>query len=111
MKLNKVFKTLNLELKTDDKALTQEVTGVYVSDLLSDVMANAKIGNLWLTLQVHQNIMAVASLKELSGVLLVNNRQPETETIKKANEEGIPILVADCPAFELSGELFNLMDK
>lgn len=89
--------------------MTQEVTGGYVSDLLSDVIANAKAGNLWVTLQVHPNIVAVASLKELSGIVLVNSRQPEVETLDRANEEGIPILTTERRTFDLVGELYKLV--
>ena len=81
-----------------------------MSDLLSDVIANAKAGDVWVTLQVHPNIVAVAALKELSGIVLVNGRQPEVETLDRANEEGIPILITEMPAFELVGELYKLIE-
>ncbi|MEW6215969.1 MAG: serine kinase, partial [Nitrospirota bacterium] len=90
MKLQEIVDSLSLEVKTASSNLTREVTGGYVSDLLSDVIANSKEGNIWVTLQTHQNIVAVATLKELSGIILVNNRNPDTETSKKAEREGIP---------------------
>ena len=111
MKLENIATTLGLEVKTVERELTQEVTGAYVSDLLSDVMANARKGDLWVTLQTHPNIVAVALLTELSGIVLVNSRQPEKETLKKANEEGIPILTSEMPTFELAGKLYNLLAK
>lgn len=109
MKLEAIAKALNLELVTSIGDLSGDVTGAYVSDLLSDVIANANAGDLWLTLQGHPNVVAVASLKDLSGIVLVNNRQPEEETLTKANEEGIPTFSSPRPAFELAGELYNLM--
>ncbi|MFZ6016771.1 MAG: serine kinase [Nitrospirota bacterium] len=108
MKLQEIVDSLSLEVKTASSNLTREVTGGYVSDLLSDVIANSKEGNIWVTLQTHQNIVAVATLKELSGIILVNNRNPDTETSKKAEEEGIPIMVSPLPAFELVGKLYNM---
>ena len=90
--------------------MTREVTGGCASDLLSDVIANAKAGSLWVTLQVHPNIVAVASLKELSGIVLVNSRQPEVETLDRANQEGIPILTTERRTFELVGELYQLIE-
>ncbi|MFH1097017.1 MAG: serine kinase [Candidatus Desantisbacteria bacterium] len=75
---------------------------------MSDVIAHAQRGNVWITLQVHQNIVAVAVLKELSGIILVNNRQPAEDTLEKAKQEGITILVSQLPAFELAGKLYQL---
>jgi len=111
MTLESITKTLSLKMITVDQNLSHEITGAYVSDLLSDVMANAKEGDLWVTLQGHPNIVAVATLKDLSGIVLVNNRQPEEETVRKANEEGIPIFSTDKPAFEVAGELYMLIKE
>jgi hypothetical protein len=108
MKLQEIVDGLSLEVKTASSNLTREVTGGYVSDLLSDVIANSKEGNVWITLQIHQNIVAVATLKELSGIILVNNRNPDAETLKKAEDEGIPIMASPLPAFELVGKLYTL---
>lgn len=108
MKLQEIVDILSLVVRTASSNLTREVTGGYVSDLLSDVMANSKEGNVWITLQTHQNIVAVATLKDLSGIILVNNRNPDPETLKKAEDQGMPILVSSLPAFELVGKLYNL---
>jgi len=106
--LKTIIDTLLLEVKCTGGGFQTEVTGAYVSDLLSDVIANAQAGELWLTLQIHPNIVAVAVLKELSGIILVNNRQPDEDTLKKAEQEGIPILVSRLTAFVLAGRLFKL---
>lgn len=108
MNLQKIASLLNLTIKSSSSDLTQEITGGYVSDLLSDVIANAQKGNIWITLQVHQNIVAVAVLKELAGIILVNNRQPAEDTLEKARQEGIAVLVSQLPAFELAGRLYQL---
>jgi hypothetical protein len=108
MKLQELVDTLSLEVKTASSHLTNEVTGGYVSDLLSDVMGNSKEGNVWITLQTHQNIVAVATLKDLSGIIIVNNRAPDADTLGKAEEKGIPILVSSLPAFEVVGRLYTL---
>jgi hypothetical protein len=108
MKLKEVVDALSLEVKTPGVDLDREVTGGYVSDLLSDVIGNAKEGFLWVTLQVHLNIVAVASLKGLSGIVLVNNRAPEAETLKKALAENVPVFTSSLPTFELVGRLYSL---
>jgi len=108
MKIKEIVERLNLKVKSGENRLDNEITGGYASDLLSDVLANSKEGNIWITLQIHQNIVAVASAKELSGIIIVNGREPEEETIKKAKEEDIPIMVSQLPTFELIGKLYTL---
>lgn len=108
MKLKDIVESLSLSVITGKGLLDREIRGGYCSDLLSDVLANAKKGNVWITLQVHQNIIAVCSMKELSGIILVNNRMPDADTLKKAEEENVPILVSSLPAFELAGRLYQL---
>lgn len=100
---------LNLEVKSAAGNLRKNITGGYTGDLLSDVMANAQEGNIWITRQVHQNIVAVASLKDIAGIILVNSSQPAPDTLEKAVRENIPILVSRMSAYELSGNIFNLL--
>lgn len=108
MKLFELKEKLGLQVKTGENKLNTEISGGYVSDLLSDVIANAEKGNIWVTLQVHVNIVAVAVLKELAAIVIVQNREPNEETLKKANEENIPILTSSLSAFELVGKIYSL---
>lgn len=108
MKLKEIIKELALKVVTASGNLDKEVNSGYASDLLSDVIANSKSGDIWITLQVHQNIVAVASMKNLAGIILVNSREPEKDTIKKADEENIPIMVSGLSAFEVIGKLYAL---
>jgi hypothetical protein len=109
MKIEKIVQTLGLEVRCGKDYLSKEVTGGYTGDLLSDVMGNSKDGYIWITRQVHQNIVAVASLKEHAGIILINSCQPTQETLEKAEAEKIPIMVSDLPAFEISGKIYNLL--
>jgi hypothetical protein len=108
MTLNDLVKELGLEVRAGGSALETEVRGGYASDLLSDVIAHGQPGDLWVTLQRHQNIVAVASLKRLAGIVLVNGREPEADTLQKAGAEGVPLLVSALPTFELVGRLHDL---
>lgn len=108
LELKKVVNELNLEVVIESIDLEREVTGGYCSDLLSNVMGNAEPGNLWITIQTHQNIIAVASLIELSGVIIACSSELEKETISKAKEEKIPLFVTDAPIYEIAGQLYNL---
>jgi hypothetical protein len=108
VKLTELVHKLNLDARSARGNLDREVTGGYASDLLSDVLANSEPGDLWITLQIHQNIVAVASMKDLAGIILVNGREPEQDTIEKAEEENIAIMVTELPTFELVGRLYGL---
>jgi predicted methyltransferase len=108
VKLAKIVEKLSLAVRTGSENLDTEVTAGYSSDLMSDVIAHARAGSLWITLQIHQNIVAVASMNELAGIVLVNGREPEEETIAKAEAEGLPIMVTQLPNFELAGRLYSL---
>ena len=84
------------------------VKGGYASDLLSDVIANAQDGDVWVTLQRHVNIVAVAHLKGLATIVLVNGRAPESDTIARAADEHLPIVTTPLEAFDVAGRLYGL---
>ena len=108
MKLDEIIKACNLQIACGNRLSDRDVTGGYASDLLSDVMANSRKGDIWITLQVHPNIVAVAKLKEIIGIIMINGRKPEKETITKAQAEGLPIMTTDMPAFEIIGKLYGM---
>lgn len=111
MDLESIVKALNLKVRTGGDKLQTEVRGGYAGDLLSDVMGNSREGNIWVTRQVHQNIVAVASLKEHAGIVLVQGCEPAQDTLEKAVKEGIPIMVSDLPSFEVIGRIYHLLNK
>jgi len=108
MQIREIVEKLNLEAKCTAENLKRQIRGGYASDLLSDVIANSKKDNIWITLQIHENIVGVASLVELAGILIINGREPDETVIQKAAEENIPILLTKLPAFEIVGKLYNL---
>ncbi len=109
MTLKELIDTLHLEVKFGEDFLDREVSGGYTSDLLSDVMAKASEGDVWITIQTHQNVVAVASLLGLSAVIMSNGLQPESSTLEKAVKAEVPILTSEWPSFELSGKIFALL--
>jgi predicted transcriptional regulator len=72
-------------------------------------MANSHSGNLWITLQTHVNVVAVATMTHLSGIIIVNGRSPDSETLKKASSERIPLLLTKKSAFEVAGKLYQIL--
>lgn len=108
IKLSDIALSLGLTVSAGSRDLGKTVAGAYVSDLLSDVIANAKDGDLWVTLQLHQNIVAVAFLNNLAGIVIVNGRKPEEATIQKAQEQGVVLMCSLSPAYEVAGRLYEL---
>jgi hypothetical protein len=88
-------------------AAGRDVRGGYASDLLSDVMANAQDGDAWITMQRHVNTVAVAQLKNLAAIVIVNGRQPELDMVARAAEHEVAIVTTPLSAFEAGGRLFE----
>ncbi len=107
MRLSDLVTSFGLKVEVGKDRLGEEVTGGYAGDLLSDVIAHSRKGNVWLTIQTHPNIVAVATMKELVGIILTGGRTPDAETIRKAEEEGIPVLISSLLTFELAGRLYR----
>ena len=106
--MKKLAEELGLQVMCAESALGREVARGYASDLMSDVIAHANAGSVWVTLQVHENVAAVASMKELAAVIIVQGRKPEPVMLEKAESEQIPVLVSALPAFELIGRLYGM---
>jgi predicted transcriptional regulator len=108
--LKELSDKLDLRVMAGAGGLDREVTGGYVGDLLSDVMANAAPGQVWITVQGHLNVVAVGTLRELAGVILAAGRQPAEDMLAKAESEGLPVLGGPQSAFDLAGRVHRLLE-
>ena len=109
MNLQEIIDSLHLSPLTMPKDFTMVVpTCGYASDLLSCVMAGAAHQSVWVTLQAHMNIVAVASLLDLSAIIITEGALPDDSTISKANEEGINLLSTQDSTFSVVGRLWEL---
>jgi hypothetical protein len=109
MNLQQIIEKLDLTVLTEPRdfsAITP--TGGYTSDLLSCVMAGAKSDYLWMTLQAHMNIVAVAALLEVAAVIITEDAQPDQATIDKANQQGVALLSTPKPTYEINGKLWEM---
>ncbi len=108
MKLKELINKCGLQIVNNLYEPDREVSGGYTSDLLSDVIANSKKDNVWITMQTHLNILAVANLKELSAIIIVMEKDIQEDAKVKADEEKITILKTDLTAFQISGKIYEL---
>lgn len=109
MTVREIMDKLNLNLAGGEKGLDKEVEGIYICDLLSWVMAHGSSKDVWITIQTHPNIIAVATLLELSCIIVPENAEIEEDTIKKANDEEIPLLVSNENGYRICTQLYNIM--
>lgn len=86
------------------------VSDGYVSDLLSDVMANAKDNQIWITIMKHLNSVAVASLANIPCIVFANNVKPDDEVVRKANEEGVFMISSKRSSFRIAGQLYTMLN-
>jgi hypothetical protein len=108
MQVAQLVRELGLQVHTGEPRLGREVTGGCVSDLLSYVMGSAKAGNIWITIQVHPNVVGVAALLDLAAVVVVGDQQPEEATLGKAREQGVAVLTSRESAFVVAGRMYAL---
>lgn len=99
---------LDLKQVGGDKLENRIIDGCIVGDLLSVVMGKAKNNNLWVTIQSHVNIIAVASLINISGVIITEGFKADVETIEKANEENIKVFESNLSTYEIVKQLVKL---
>ena len=110
MTLNEIAETLHLEDLTPELGPPDptEITGGHVSDLLSDVLANAPADGVLVTIQVHMNVVAVALHADLAAVIFAAGRRPDDAVKDRASREGIRLYVAADSAFDIAGRLYGL---
>jgi hypothetical protein len=110
VRVRQMGKALDLACLTPDVDLDAlpELSGGHVSDLLSDVLANAPSGGVLVTIQVHMNVIAVASHCGLAAVVFAAGRQPDDALARNAAEEGIALFVSSRSAFDVVGALYEL---
>jgi hypothetical protein len=108
MNLQQIIDQLNLTVLTESHNFAGITpTGGYSSDLLSCVMAGAKKGHLWITLQAHLNIVAVAALNEVAAIIITEDAQPDAASIAKANQQGVVLLSTPRATYEVNGMLWE----
>ena len=107
MKLNEIAD--KLELRSITKGGNEaDVTGVYISDMLSDVIANAKAGNVLVTIQVHSNVIAAANLVDIAGIVVAEGKAPTDDVVKLAEKNKIPVYATDLNRWQVATKLYEV---
>jgi predicted transcriptional regulator len=110
MTIREIAAALGAEICQDEFEDT-ELTGAYTSDLLSDVMAYAKDGGALITIQAHKNTVAVATLVNISVIVICNSRPLTDDMMSAAKDEGIAIIRTKENQFTVSGKIYNILQK
>jgi predicted transcriptional regulator len=105
MKLHELAE--NLELKIRTKPFDKEISGVYISDMVSDVIANAKAGNVLVTVQIHNNVIAAANLVDICGVIVTQGKVPTDDVIKMAEKAEISIYTTDMNRWQVATKMYE----
>jgi hypothetical protein len=105
MKLQEV--ATKLAIKNLTQVFEREVTGVYISDMVSDVIANARAGNLLVTVQVHANVLAAANLVDICGIVVAQGKSPSADSLQLAERHGITIFATDLNRWQLATKLYE----
>jgi len=108
MRIETIVANIGLEI-LGAADLTREVRGGYCSDLLSDVLAHAQAGDLWITHQRHLNVIAVGKLRDVAGVVFARGLRPTPDVISRATAERVNLFVSPHTAFEVAGKLYQLL--
>ncbi len=107
MNVSDLVSKFGLTVVSGSSGLDREVKSGHVGDLLSEVMGNAAADSVWVTVQGHQNIIAIGVLREMAAIIISGGNKPDTETIDKAEKEGIVLMTYGGSAFEISGKLYS----
>jgi predicted transcriptional regulator len=105
IKLEDLLPAIKAQLLTE--SVPTDISGCYISDLLSDVLAHAQPGVLWVTVQTHRNVVSVAATKDIAAALFTCDRKPEPSVVAEAGEQGIALLCTSLTTFEVAGKLWE----
>ena len=109
MTMKQIAKKLGLEALAGGKGLDREVKNVYICDLLSFAMSKAPADSVWITVMGNVNAVAVASLADVAGILLVENAAADADMLKKADEKEVAVLKCGGSAFEIGKAISDLI--
>jgi len=106
MKVSELEKKLGL--KPLNAVYEKDIDGVFISDMVSDIVAGAKPNNLLFTIQTHKNLIATANLVDISAIVFVRNKQPLQDVVELADRAEITLFTTDLDAWKLAIKLHEM---
>ena len=107
MVLREVKEILEAELLTSKDGLDVEIQMACGADLMSDVLAFSKSESLLLTGLTNPQVIHTAEIADIRAVCFVRGKRPPIETVKLAEDRGIPLLCTSLPMYESCGRLYS----
>ena len=96
-----------LGLKVFNEGTDKEIKGIYISDMVSDIIG-IKEGHLLITLQTHKNLIAAANLVDVAAIVFSRNKIPAEDVVALANKAGITLLGFDGDTWSLAKKLCEI---
>ena len=109
MRVKEFAQKTGFKIWASDKALEREIAGVFVGDLLSWVMGRAKADDAWLTVMGNVNAIAVATLTDVSCIVLTENAALDADAASKAEMQGIPVYGCGANSYQTAIQVYNLL--
>ena len=108
MTINELIELIPMETLSGEQNLNREISGGFSSDMMSNVIAKGTEGEIWITFQTHLNVVAIALMKKMAGVILIQNRTLIPKALERAKAENLPVLITPLSSYELAGRLYKL---
>lgn len=106
MKISDILCQCELTLITGDA--NREISGFYTCDLLSWVISHAKEGDMWVTVMNNINVLAVASLVDVSCIVIPENIEIPDVLKERAEAKGVTILSTPMQAADIIIKAYEL---
>lgn len=92
-------------LNTLNEYKDKEIEGVYISDMVSDIITGAKANGILVTLQIHKSLIAAANLVDVAAVVFVRGKKPADDVVALASKAGIGLFVTDLDTWSFAMKL------
>ncbi len=87
--------------------MSREIRRAYCADLMSDVLAFSVTDSLLITGLTNAQVIRTADVADIKGVVFIQGKRPDAETIAIAEGKRIPLLVTGLSMFDVCGRLYE----
>ena len=109
MKLKDVIAAIDGKMLCGEELLSEDITTVMASDMMSDVLRYSQPGSILVT--GNKNVQAVRTvlIAELRGAILIRNKAPNSEILELAKDNGVFLALTELDMYEVCGRLYEGM--